>query len=173
MTGEELLAALTANEVKRKRGRPRANTIGDLDKRTQRLVIKVFKAARAAGGGRGTITAATWEIALRENIKPETLKRSVTRHRHLLDSGVVAAVEHMDQEWAEFVEVRRRLGEIRQNSIVTGHVWRWFSNMPVKPALQFLRDNQINGHCPRWLIDALAARDFLSPNHPKTDKRKR
>ena len=163
--GERTAAIHAAAKRRARRGRPREIMKTFFHNRTPRLVLEVLIAARAAGGGRGAISVATRDISLRENIKPGTLKRAVTRHRKL--SGLINFMAFFLERPNVIDELFWRLGEIREDSIVTGHVWRWLASMPAMSALQFLRDNQIIGHCPKWLRDDVTERDLLSPNTTK------
>lgn len=160
-----------------RRGRPRADRIRDLETGMRAVAIEVFRRASAAGNAHGALTSATRDVAKLRRIKYPALKRAVSRYARLRFAGDFLA--RLDREASEYAELRQRLGDVRKDSIVTGAVWRLFADCTVRPILKFLRQERIDGHCPRWLIDAAVAieherenchpgnGDLVSPNRPQ------
>ena len=152
MTEEELLAALTAYAVKPsgKRGRPRANTIGDFDTGMRRFVIYVFVAQLHIGRGRGSLTTATHQVADRFGLTYEGLKRAVSRRPDLRAAGRFL-YEH-DPKNRDWRELQRRMHAL------PGDVRARLGDFTPGDLLQLLRDLSIDGNAPQEFCDMVRAR---------------
>ncbi|MBX3601069.1 MAG: hypothetical protein KF863_10620 [Rubrivivax sp.] len=152
----ELLAGLFA-EPPTGRGRPALDSLPFGDARHRkggpRVARLVFEAELRMGTRHGALTAAVREVAQRLGMPIDTVKRYATRYRSArrmtrLRAELTATIEEAD---------RRMLGmpdDVRctlESALTTGGL------------LRLLRENEIDGTCPQWLVDTVRRGDFLSP----------
>jgi hypothetical protein len=133
--------------------RPPSRKYSDAFTGMRGIVLHVFVAEARRGRKRGDLTKATLEVAARLKIRGDTLKRAVSRNRHL---RLMADFPAWAFKTAPELE-RRMLGmpdDVRAALLDAEAEW----------LLQFLRENSIDGTCPRWLIDAVrSGGELMSP----------
>lgn len=113
----------------------------------------VYAEQATIGSQRGSFTEATRRVAARLRIPVATVKKNAQRYRDLCQSAQFAA----HRLGAGFQELDRRMlgfpGDVRDALLERAHFGR---------LLAYLRDNNIDGTCPRALIEYVR-RDLLSP----------
>jgi hypothetical protein len=135
---DALMAAWEAeNAIPRKRGRPRADTLGDLEGGMRRFAIEVFILELMLGRRRGDLTKATRRIAVKRRLDYENLRKAVQRHRDLRSVADLHAM--LDRQEAEWTELRRRMRNFPAD------VRRLLGPLPASRVLAILRREGIDG----------------------------
>lgn len=130
--------------------------------------MEVFRAEMRMGSDRGDLTRATREVAVARRIKYETLKRAVSRNRHLraLARGQWTTWEALPQMLARQDDAWNLIAdELRRRMLgMPEDVREALSKASGVKLLKFLRANRIDITCPTWFIEAIReSRDLMSP----------
>jgi hypothetical protein len=127
------------------RGRPKSQTLAEARRGAPgKIALEVFRAELRLGS---TMTAAR-AVAAEWRLPVGTVKRYASRHREGLEW--LARVDHIIM--ALLAECDRRMlafpDDVRQG----------LRDVPMSKLLALLREHNIDGTCPKWLIDAVRSR---------------
>lgn len=117
----------------------------------RRIAMEVFRLRRTLKPARGVAARSIEQVASRYGMSFAAVKKAAQRHRDLDDA--VALLSRLDEEARE---LRRRLLGVPDD------VRRGLGKLPAAWLLAFLRDNDIDGTCPSWMVEVV--RDLMSPN---------
>lgn len=131
--------------AKRGRGRPKLRTLLELNRSMgATIAMEVFREEFQQGCGRGAFMAAVRIVASRRRMPVDSVKRSATRYR----TAVRWQAKFESEIGAYSAEIDRRMMGFPAD------VHEWVGvKLSTAGLMTLLRENNIDGTCPKWLID--------------------